>query len=304
MSKNSRKRKIRYDRLAILLIIIILISLGIWGVYSKLSSLPKENVIPTPAEQEEPTTTNKFAVLDYYHEELEERYQAYQEAHPEASIENVVTYVNIGIDKPFFSEPVEEITNLDDYTLLVNKMYKLPDTYVPNDLVETSQPCIQGQHYSCFAGGTQYVRPEVNENFKALCDQAYNEIGISIYAIASFRDYDYQNNLYQYGISSNGQDYADKYYARPGQSEHQSGLAIDVTFDDWNFEELETHPQYQWFLEHLAEHGFILRYPKGKEDITGYQHESWHIRYLGKDLAKRVYDSGLTYEEFIARGLK
>ena len=301
-----KRRRVHYGRLLFVIVVVLGIGLGAWKLVTSVlddnatPSTPVENT-NTPAEEETPKSA--FAVVDYYHEELEDRYQAYQNAHPDESIENIVTYVNIGIDQPFFTDPVIEVENPDDTGVLINKMYKLPDNYQPSDLVETSQPCIQGQHYSCYAGGTQYLRKEANDHFQELCAHAREEIGINIYAIASFRDYDYQNTLYQYGLDTQGQEYADQYYARPGQSEHQTGLTLDVTFDTWNYNELDQHPQYKWFLEHLAEHGFILRYPEGKEFITGYEHESWHIRYLGVDLSKAVYESGLTYEEFIARGM-
>lgn len=247
-------------------------------------------------------SSSPFAVVSYYKAELEDRYVAYQSTNSDLSIEDIVTYVNIGIDVPFFTNEVTTISNPDDITVLVNKMYKLPDGFVPTNLVETSGACTQGVQYSCFSG-VQYVREEVNQQFINLTRAAASEVDVTITAIASYRDMDYQGMLYNSGVANNGQEYADKYYARAGQSEHQTGLAIDITMDDYSYELIENHPQYNWLLSSLADYGFILRYPEGKSHITGYDYESWHIRYVGVDLAKQITNSGLTYEEFIARGM-
>lgn len=97
-----------------------------------------------------------------------------------------------------------------------------------------------------------------------------------------------------------GQSLADTYSARPGSSEHQTGLALDI-----NTASVQAHfentPTYAWLVEHCAEYGFILRYPEGKERITGYRFEPWHYRYVGKDIAKLCMERDLTYEEYVAR---
>mgnify|MGYP000671252214 CR=1 FL=1 len=107
--------------------------------------------------------------------------------------------------------------------------------------------------------------------------------------------------LYDYYEQSQGKEYADKYYARPGQSEHNSALAVDVTINNENFNEIENSEHYDWLLKHIADYGFILRYPEDKVDVTGYQYESWHLRYVGKDIAKEIVKQGLTLDEYIAR---
>ncbi|HIR15316.1 MAG TPA: M15 family metallopeptidase, partial [Candidatus Onthosoma merdavium] len=124
--------------------------------------------------------------------------------------------------------------------------------------------------------------------------------GFTMKSIASMRDIAYQRTLYEYYKNLEGEAYADTYFARPGQSEHNTALAIDVTFDQENYEEIESSPHYDWFLSHMADYGFILRYPKGKEDITGFGHESWHIRYVGKEAAQTIMEKGITLEEYLA----
>lgn len=94
---------------------------------------------------------------------------------------------------------------------------------------------------------------------------------------------------------------ADKTCSRPGHSEHTLGLACDIALDNYSFENIINHPKYSWFISTLADYGFIIRYPEGKDALTGYSYEPWHIRYLGINLAKKVVDSKLTYDEYYAR---
>lgn len=239
---------------------------------------------------------NAYFALPYYKEALIDRYLAYDQG--SQSVEDVVTYVNIGLDQPHFSN-VSTITNTNDRSMLINKYHKLPDDYEPENLVLTPSACVIGEDYSC-QSETQYVVDEVAEAFQNMVDDAALE-GMQLKSIASYRSYAYQKNLYDYYASQNGVAYADAYYARPGQSEHNSGLAIDVTIDDWNFTEIENAPKYDWLLEHMADYGFILRYPKDRVDITGYAYESWHMRYVGVQTAKEITQSGLTLDEYIAR---
>ena len=119
---------------------------------------------------------------------------------------------------------------------------------------------------------------------------------LSIYLSSGFRSYETQNRIYNNYVSNYGQSSADTFSARPGHSEHQTGLAIDVNSIDDSFADT---PEAEWLASHAHEYGFIIRYPKGKESITGYKYEPWHIRYLGVEKATEVYNSGLTLEEFL-----
>ena len=107
-----------------------------------------------------------------------------------------------------------------------------------------------------------------------------------------------QKIIYNDYVARDGQLMADTYSARPGYSEHQSGLAIDVNSLDQDW---ENTPEGKWLSANCYKYGFIIRYPKGKEDITGYMYEPWHIRYVGKDLAEKLYNNGnwLTLEEYL-----
>lgn len=157
-----------------------------------------------------------------------------------------------------------------DGILIVNKSYGLPESYSPGlDSTAESQ-------------------------FNALSADAAKE-GLNIWLASGFRSYDYQKGIYNNYVSIYGADTADTFSARPGYSEHQTGLAIDVNTIDDSFADT---PESEWLAENCSKYGFIIRYPKGKESITGYKYEPWHIRYVGKEKAEAITKSGLCLEEY------
>ena len=121
-------------------------------------------------------------------------------------------------------------------------------------------------------------------------------LGLNLYISSGFRSYSYQANLYNNYVAQDGQYAADTYSARPGHSEHQTGLAFDLNTIDDSF---AYTPEGQWVKDNCQKYGLILRYPQGKEQQTGYQYESWHLRYVGKELAEKLYNNGnwITLEE-------
>lgn len=119
--------------------------------------------------------------------------------------------------------------------------------------------------------------------------------GIELFVRSGFRSFETQTDLYNRYVSNDGKDEADRYSARPGHSEHQTGLAFDMNSLDESFSETK---EGIWLATHCPEYGFIIRYPKEKEEITGYMYEPWHIRYLGVETAKAVAESGLCLEEY------
>lgn len=178
--------------------------------------------------------------------------------------------------------------------MIVNKSRNLPSEYVPDDLVTVEV-------------STCLTNPEVNQ-LRRVASDALTDLfkgaeldGLTLVARSGYRSYNTQTGLYNGYISRHGQDYADMYSAVPGQSEHQSGLAMDITADSAGLQ-LEDYfgdtAEGIWVSKHAHEYGFIIRYPKDMEDITGYLYEPWHLRYLGVDLAGEVYESGLTLEEY------
>lgn len=178
---------------------------------------------------------------------------------------------------------------------VVNKEYGLPEDYKPEDLVVPNVPF-------SFSGTLEksYLRKEAAEALEKLFDIAKKE-GIQLNAVSGFRSYDYQKNLYANNVKRKGQEHTDRFSAKPGHSEHQTGLTMDVSSKSAN-NELEltfaNTKEGKWLKENAYRAGFIIRYPKGKESITGYAYEPWHIRYVG-DIAESIYNKKLTLEEFM-----
>ena len=173
------------------------------------------------------------------------------------------------------------ITYIDD-VIVVNKTYSLPSNFAPNNLVT-----ING-----YIKVVDYVKIAFNE----LKSDA-SSIGLNIYASSGYRSYSDQKYIYNNYVKMDGQEKADTYSARAGYSEHQTGLAIDVNTIDMTFDNTE---ESIWLKENCYRYGFIIRYPKNKDSITGYMYEPWHIRYVGKELAKKLYNDGqwITLEEY------
>ena len=174
------------------------------------------------------------------------------------------------------SEPEPEIEVVDGLTyvngiLIANKSYSLPADYNPG------------------------VLPEAQSAFDEMAAGAAKD-GINLYIASGFRSYEYQQGLYQRYVERDGAEMADTYSARPGHSEHQPGLAFDL---NENSDAFAGTPEAEWLEDHAHEYGFIIRYPADKEDITGYNYEPWHVRYLGKEIAEKVYESGLCLEEYL-----
>ncbi len=188
--------------------------------------------------------------------------------------------VKVTVKKPSSNgiEQIDGITYVDGI-LIANKTYGLPQSYNPGGLTNDT--------YSAFQ--------------QLATDASYE--GLNIYLSSGFRSYETQNQIYNDYVWTYGQETADSFSARPGFSEHQTGLAIDVNTIDDTF---AGTPEAEWLAEHCYEYGFIIRYPQGKESITGYKYEPWHIRYVGKDVAQTLHDaavacgdSTLTLEEYL-----
>lgn len=120
--------------------------------------------------------------------------------------------------------------------------------------------------------------------------------GLNIYISSGFRSYDTQVSVYNRYVRQDGQALADTYSSRPGHSEHQTGLCFDLNSIDDSF---GYTPESAWVDKHAHEYGFIVRFPNGKDAATGYQYEPWHLRYVGNEWAEKIYNSGLSLEEFL-----
>lgn len=200
-----------------------------------------------------------------------------------------VWHDNLSQNKPTTAAPKKEVADYSGTTskgysleikngktyvdglLIANKSYSLPSTYNPGGLLSE-------------------------------CDKAYDKMdaaaakaGYDLYISSGFRSYATQESIYNRYVANDGKANADRYSARPGYSEHQTGLAIDLNGVSDNFGNTATG---KWVAAHCHEYGFIIRYPKGKEAQTGYMYEPWHIRYVGVEKATKIYNSGLCLEEY------
>lgn len=202
-------------------------------------------------------------------------------------------YFNI-VEKQHGKEVIQNVNNI---LILVNKKSAyLPDDYVPSDLV---RPNVQ------FSFGDQdieksYLKKDAAEALEEMFKQAESE-GIHLFAVSGYRSYNRQMEVFQAEVNKVGEEKAMEAVANPGQSEHQTGLSMDISAQSVNFdltESFENTPEGKWLRENAHKFGFILRYPKGKESITEYEYEPWHFRYVGKEAAKIIYEKDWTLEEF------
>lgn len=229
------------------------------------------------------------ADLAYYQESQKSRYLNYKINHASYSIKKVITYVNIGLDYAFYTY-IAEIDQPSSVNVLANKYHKLNKSFVP-ELVTIS---------SAYASGTQKVTPDAKKAFEKMAKAAAAK-GLKLTALSTYRSYSRQSDIYW--SKADPDDPAsiakrDRTSARPGHSEHQTGLAIDVNSLN---QSLANTAVYAWYKDNAHKYGFIIRYPENKEPVTGYKFEPWHLRYLGVTLATAVYNSGLTYDEYCAR---
>ena len=204
------------------------------------------------------------------------------------AIEDVVTYVNIGMDLPVYTD-TSEVSDPDSLLVLVNKYHYLPDGYEPDDL-----GYVPGAY-----GNNVPMRKVIVDAFKELQRAALEEIDVEFMPTTAYRGYSFQSTLYNNYVNEDGVEAADTYSARPGYSEHQTGLSIDLRNTALGSNIRLTDDNYEWLSNNAYRFGFIIRFPEDKTYITGYQFENWHIRYVGLDVAKTIYEEDLTLEEYI-----
>ena len=236
---------------------------------------------------------NPFSQISYYQEQKQERYFRYQQQHSDLSAEEVVTAVNIGLDQAPYTN-TKETPYLNTTYLLVNKYRYLPPTYIPEKL-ERIDPK--------YTNGNKQLVQEAKLAFEQMANDAESE-GYTIRAVSAYRSYSYQQALYQNYVLQDGEKNADTYSARPGYSEHQTGLVVDIDNGKQDFNHFEETEEFKWMQENAKYYGYILRYPKGKENLTGYTYEAWHYRYVGKKIAQEMANKDITLAEYYVKYLE
>ena len=229
----------------------------------------------------------KFVYSPYFNIENISRYENYFSKN-NYSIDDTVLYVEIGLDKEFYTN-VNEISNYNDTDALVNKYNKLPSGIKYDDLV------VIDKQYS--DNGKRKLRKVAYDHFVEMANAAKKD-NIKLYVVSGYRTEKQQNSLFNNNVKRNGIKHALMYSAKPNYSEHQLGLAADINNVNVKFEKTK---EYTWLKENSYKYGFIERYPKNKEFITGYGYEPWHYRYLGVDIATKIFEENITYEEYLIK---
>ena len=187
-------------------------------------------------------------------------------------------------------EPTVDTTTLSSIQKITNKSHPIDSGYVPVDLTVVNVN----------SNGTQYLRQEAASELAKMFAAAHKD-GSDLYLVSGYRSYSQQLDLYNTYVSTDGKALADSYDAIPGACEHQLGLAVDLSDGNRDHDiddSFELTAAYQWLLKHSYEYGYILRFPPEKESITGIAYNPWSFRFIGIEEAKKVYDSGLTLEEY------
>lgn len=212
---------------------------------------------------------------------LIQRYLDYADKHTELAAKEIITNVNSNLDDTFYTN-IKKTDMSQGNLIITNKYYQLENNYIP-ELV-----AIEGNYKATKDTTNAYVEMKA----------AAKKDGEAFRITSAYRSYQTQNNLYTRYKNQHGFAWAEKYSARPGHSEHQTGLALDIITNTSNLDTFENTSAFQWLKKNAYLYGFILRYPENKEYITGYSYEPWHYCYVGKETAKKIYEENITYEEY------
>ncbi|MFC7685942.1 D-alanyl-D-alanine carboxypeptidase family protein [Ureibacillus sp. GCM10028918] len=275
-NKNNSKKKYIWFGASVVVILVAAIAVF---MYLKQNNLNNQTGVPTPTEvvEEEKVEPNDTKPIEENNppsntpaDETDKTDINDQEQQQEEQPTSNNGYIE---GQPLPTEPT-----VIEGVLLANKKYPLPSTFAPGE------------------------SKEARKAFEQMAADA-RIAGFELVAFSTYRSFEYQDTLYNNYVSRDGQENADRYSARPGYSEHQTGLAFDIgekgKEDLWLTEEFGETEAGKWLVVNANKYGFILRYPQGKEAITGYMYESWHFRYLGVDLATKVKQANVTLEEYL-----
>ena len=222
-----------------------------------------------------------------------ESYLKYYKNNKDKKITDVIAIINVGSDHEFYTNTKETDTSKNELMLL-NKYNYLTANYNPDDLELFTNVYAYGENQS--------LKHDAYEAYIAMFNAAKKD-GYTLIVNSSYRSYDEQEKIYNDYSSWYGDD-ADKKAARPGYSEHQTGLAVDIQSYCSQNKEFDECEEFTWLSNNAYKYGFILRYPKDKEYLTGYSYESWHYRYVGKKVSKYIQENNITFDEYYAYYIK
>ena len=307
------KRKLNYKLIFTIIVIIIAIAAGTIGIkkyidYRNSNEFKLKQIGYNETEIEDITKLKddqikailnkkynrlniKFIRQKYFITNNLDRYIKYYNNHKDDKISHIVSIVNVCADEDYYDKDTVKKTDISKKELmLVNKFNYLDENYAPDDIVKVSMQ---------FAYGDNEIKKEVYEKFRSMYNDAKKE-GLYLIITSSYRDYNFQKELWDSYANQKGDEWADSVSARAGYSEHQTGYTLDIVTYNANMSSFEKTDEFKWLQNNAYKYGFILRYPKDKEDITGYSYESWHYRYVGKDVATKIKKLGITFDEYYA----
>lgn len=308
---TRRQRQVRRNRIilacaaaALLIIIIVIISVSMKGC-SKSKKTDKNAETPTTKVEESSTAKVEESTQTKENESSSEEPASTNADNSSATTANA-TSVSASSDSSEFAPPVvpsgntvskgttskgfqiQEINGATyiDGVLIANKTYALPQDFIPTN---PDQPVNADRSSTC-------LDKTLMSAWKIMLKDATAK-GLNIYISSGYRSYNYQVNVYNRYVQSDGTAKADTYSSRPGNSEHQTGLCFDLNTIEDSFQYTN---EGKWINDNCYKYGFCIRFPKGKDSATGYQYESWHLRYVGVDLATKLYNNGdwLSLEEY------
>jgi D-alanyl-D-alanine carboxypeptidase len=263
----------------------------------KLVTIKNDNRLTYHSSSEQVVTVSADGLLQTSAEALSGSHAIVQVNYGELKAE-VQVYVFASMQATLQTEPdnsIPVVTNPLDIAVLVNKTRALPANFAPTDLVYVDVPFSSKEK-----SDKQMLRVEAARALEKLFARA-QEDGIQLVAVSGYRSYATQKTLFQYNVKTQGEEVASRFVARPGLSEHQTGLSIDVSSASNQYQltgQFENTSEGKWLAQHAAEFGFIIRYPNHKESFTGYAYEPWHIRYVGFPLSQEIVQSDLTFEQY------
>lgn len=218
-------------------------------------------------------------------------YLEYQKENEKDLLSHIVGIVNVKANYDHYDEDIVTPTDTNKKNLiLVNKYHYLSKDFTPEEIV--SIPLT-------YAFDDNQATKEVVSAFKKMWSAAKQE-DLTLIVNSSYRDYASQEYVWKVREEQRGEEYADSIAARAGYSEHQTGLALDIITYGANKDTFENTDEFKWLQKNAHKYGFILRYPKDKEDITGYAYESWHYRYVGVEAATEIHNKKITFDEYYA----
>lgn len=228
---------------------------------------------------------NLYAKDPYYLKRNYQRYVEYASYSGSEDIRDVVASVNCGIDRKRYVDAIKTDTSYGKL-MLVNRYHYLEDDYEPDNLVPIDRDY-----------GIDLIDQEVYQQYVKMFNDM-KDMGLNIYGNSPYRNYQLQNEVFEEQSDRYGLDYANNYVAKPGFSEHQTGLAIDFISKNNPDVGFVYTDEYQWLKNNAHKYGFIERYQEGYEKYTGFNPESWHYRYVGKEVAKYLYQHQITFDEY------